>query len=233
MNRPRARGVIIDSSSCISSSRRISPAKNRNGQSWCGNGERHRRAATPRFVVCRQLQTQLGPGSRRLREHRQCHRFESESFVIEYPRGRRNFLLPIQSRRSNVVDEGRGRHDGVGFEAEGRHEQPLGRKAQQIAKGGARPIEVLGFRRPSELAQHSGRIEDASARTLGPFAIDQTGDLYHVELTEPRACRVDHVHARVPDPRRKGVVFDPPSNGGCNLVERHQLIVETCVGIAK
>ena len=114
------------------------------------------------------------------------------------------------------VDQRRRRHDRVVLEREGRNHQARRREAQEIAERCPHAVQPLGFRRPPELTKQRGRIEDVAARRVRPFAVDESRELYRVEVAKPCAGGIDQVYASLAGPRRKGVRLDPASNDRCD-----------------
>src|SRR5215216_570033 len=68
---------------------------------------------------------------------------------------------------------------------------------------------------------------------LGPFSVNQSGEVDMVEAAEPRAFGVDDVHTAVAGSRCKGAGLDPPADQRRNLVEFDGARIEPGMRIAQ
>ena len=109
-----------------------------------------------------------------------------ECLVVEY-QDRRNRLQDSLSPLLDLVDQRRDADDGVVFEQERRHSHFARGRAEEIRERGAGAIDAVPLRGPSELPENRGRIEDVSARPVGPLAIDQPRALQMLEVAKRRA----------------------------------------------
>ena len=116
------------------------------------------------------------------------------------------------------VDESRRRHHGIVLEHEGRNHQARRGETQEIAERGPHAVQPLGLRRPPELTKQRWRIEDVAARRVWPFTVDESRELYGIEVAKPCAVGIDQVYASLAGPRRKRVLLDPASNDRRNSI---------------
>jgi hypothetical protein len=102
------------------------------------------------------------------------------------------------------------------------------RRLQQIQEALARRGRVLRIGRPAEAAQHFVRVEDVSAPSGRPLAIDQADQVKALEIAERRRRRVHELHAGPSARRREGFAFYAAPHRGGELVDRPvKVLVQT------
>jgi hypothetical protein len=125
-------------------------------------------------------------------EHRQ--RPVCERFVIEYEDIRNRLHL---CRRSpfDLIHQRRQADDGVVFEQKRGNRDLTRRGAQKIGKCRPLPVDPASFRWPAQFPQNRGRIEDVSAWSIRPFAVNQSSTVHILEIAKRRARGIEHVHS--------------------------------------
>ena len=133
----------------------------------------------------------------------------------------------------DVLNERRGRDDGVVLERERRERHATARQPEQIEELRPCAREPRLIRRPAELRQERLRVEDAAARALGPVAFDQADQTQLVDVGVGGGARVEQEHARRARPRRERLPFDPAPDAVRELGARQRAVVERRVGVAQ
>ena len=153
--------------------------------------------------------------------------------MLEHSPSRQSLLNRVEPAFCQLVEQRRGADQRICFQRERGHREPPGRKPQQVGELRAHAVETQLVGRPAQLAQDGRRVEDAAPRVVWPLALDQAGELHVIEVAEPRAGAVEHVHPAFAGVGREGLGLDPAAAHGRGVVERDRLRIEAAVRIAQ